>query len=357
MHVFAIHVGRHSPTGLEWENCDTVTALNDLVSGQDESVLLTQYDVPEADYVVGADEVLDAYYAHAPQHRDLSHFQVVRDRDAPTLIVESAESALADDWTRFPRQVAVRIAGPEFGGFIRIPPQFLQADDGAERVFRDVTDPVWDWLIRQIDADVDVSFVHTRTLNSCQGGGWSAIPRCWPGNEKEWLRQHLLHGELIVAAESPADAIAVRAGLLQIHDFLHESHELAQSVEGEGRHANGDYWHAIMHRREPDYGNAKYWYRRVGQHPLFSELATFAQSLLRVTELEGTDTTEWQQRLRIPTGWDSLAFVDLCEAAADSENEKMLNAFAGIIQWKEMQLLLEHTCRDALGWSETQRMT
>ena len=32
----------------------------------------------------------------------------------------------------------------------------------------------------------------------------------------------------------------------------------------------GGVWHAIMHRREGDFANSKYWYRRVGKHPAMS---------------------------------------------------------------------------------------
>ena len=40
--------------------------------------------------------------------------------------------------------------------------------------------------------------------------------------------------------------------------FSHESHTISQSIET----PSGNYWHAIMHRREGDYSNAKYWFRR-----------------------------------------------------------------------------------------------
>ncbi len=64
----------------------------------------------------------------------------------------------------------------------------------------------------------------------------------------------------------PAPAIA---GLWLYHDFLDESHTISQEIAT----PTGSYWHGIMHRREPDASNAKYWFRRVGDHPVFAELA------------------------------------------------------------------------------------
>ncbi|MFO0976726.1 MAG: hypothetical protein U0996_10035 [Planctomycetaceae bacterium] len=76
----------------------------------------------------------------------------------------------------------------------------------------------------------------------------------------------------------------VEAGILLHHDFLDESHAVSQTLEGVGSPATADYWHGIMHRREPDAGNASYWFRRVGSHPALQSLG---QNLIAwLTELQ-----------------------------------------------------------------------
>jgi hypothetical protein len=42
------------------------------------------------------------------------------------------------------------------------------------------------------------------------------------------------------------------------HDFLDEAHKIAQDDES----AEGSWLHAIVHRREGDFSNSKYWYAR-----------------------------------------------------------------------------------------------
>ncbi len=59
------------------------------------------------------------------------------------------------------------------------------------------------------------------------------------------------------------------AGLWLLAGNLDESHQISQSIES----PEGSFWHGIMHRREGDFWNAKYWFRRVGRHPVLSELA------------------------------------------------------------------------------------
>lgn len=174
-----------------------------------------------------------------------------------------------------------------------------------------------------------------------------SLPALAPSTPRNgWLRDRLSAVETWIhkVAGRSSEAITVTAGLWLLHDFLDESHSRAQSVEHEGRHRNGDYWHAIMHRREPDYGNSKYWFHQVGRHPVFVELAAEAARLLREAEQGPPDP--WPGRLLSARGWEPDAFVDLCRAAAERPGSE-LEHFARRVQWTEMLLLLARSWRDA----------
>src|SRR6187401_2907583 len=70
-------------------------------------------------------------------------------------------------------------------------------------------------------------------------------------------------------------ARACLAGLWLRFDDLDESHRVSQELHN----AEGSFWHAVMHRREGDFGNSKYWWRRVGLHPVFGMLGEEARAL------------------------------------------------------------------------------
>jgi len=66
-----------------------------------------------------------------------------------------------------------------------------------------------------------------------------------------------------------------QAGLWLLHDFWEPAHELVQDDPS----PEGSYWHAILHRREPDAFNARYWFRKVRTHPVQEWIATHAATL------------------------------------------------------------------------------
>lgn len=140
--------------------------------------------------------------------------------------------------------------------------------------------------------------------------------------------------DLLPESVRPA-RLALAAGLLQVFDFWDASHEAAQQADDLGERAISPYWHAIAHRREPDPGNAAYWFRRVGQHPVFPKLAEAARPLL-----DGHGDAPLAAKLRNGGRWEPLAMIELCTRAPAGSAAATL---AAEIQRLEMKLLLDAT--------------
>lgn len=83
------------------------------------------------------------------------------------------------------------------------------------------------------------------------------------------------------------------------HDDLDGAHRLCQAHEDD---ADCNYVHALLHRREGDFANAKYWFREVGNHPAYVLVAQAASDLGQPTLVTGGV-------------WRPAAMVDACAAA------------------------------------------
>ena len=135
-----------------------------------------------------------------------------------------------------------------------------------------------------------------------------------PGTPEESVRPYLQSLRL-----SPLSM----AGLWLYFGFLDESHEISQGIET----PDGSFWHAIMHRREPDADNSKYWWRRVGKHPVLDSLREHAPDV-------GYDFTT------------PAAFVDHCEAVRGTGGAE--EQIAERVQLLEWQILFDRCFRLAL---------
>ena len=129
------------------------------------------------------------------------------------------------------------------------------------------------------------------------------------------------------------------AGLWLLYDYLEECHHIAQQLETK----EAAYWHAIMHRRERDFSNSKYWFQRVGEHPIFAALHSKAKNL--VNNLKPDSSTFFLVK---QSRWDPLAFVDVCEACVTgrASGEDLCRQ----IQQTEWQLLFDYCYKKAIGF-------
>ena len=140
----------------------------------------------------------------------------------------------------------------------------------------------------------------------------------------------------------PLMADCCRSGLLLAFDCYEDSHGISQDIET----TTASYWHAILHRREPDMPNAKYWFRRVGSHVVYDKLNAAVQERIANSVLDIQPSGKAQFLIQ-QSSWDAIAFVDLCESAIDGDIE--LTPLCNDISRLEWQLLFDYTYHAAIG--------
>jgi hypothetical protein len=119
----------------------------------------------------------------------------------------------------------------------------------------------------------------------------------------------------------------VRGALLYSLDDLSGCHHFFQDT---ARDLVG-YWHGMMHRREADFDNARYWFRRSGKLPFFDTLHRRASAI-------SPDVAQQDS-------WDPYLFAGQCEQhrfGADSDIQELLR-----LQRAEFDVVFDYTWRQA----------
>jgi len=63
----------------------------------------------------------------------------------------------------------------------------------------------------------------------------------------------------------------IAAALWLYIDELDRSHQISQQIST----PTGSFWHGIMHRREGDFPNSHYWFRKAGEHPAMTGITGY----------------------------------------------------------------------------------
>ena len=127
-----------------------------------------------------------------------------------------------------------------------------------------------------------------------------------------------------VMATVDGESALIQSAALLWHDHLDESHNFSQNIPC----ADGSFLHGIMHRREPDYSNAKYWFNRAGRHPAYPKILNQVKQLVAGTSLENLGGIKW----------DAAAMVDAVSNARVGTDEYII---LQQVQRVEFESLLE----------------
>ena len=136
----------------------------------------------------------------------------------------------------------------------------------------------------------------------------------------------------------PVMADAALSALWLRFDALDPAHDVINRIDS----ATGCLWHGILHRREGDYPNARYWMHQAGNHPTYLYLAQGAGAIL--AQMSEIGNSEIHAGIRV---WDAMYFVKLCERAVKEGGN--LEAFCLRVQDLEWRILFHFCFQSAIG--------
>lgn len=162
-------------------------------------------------------------------------------------------------------------------------------------------------------------------------------PELGPGPRPGVLPFPVLAGRVdawLGSAGRPADvADRLRATAYLYHDHADPAHDIVQDLSDR----DGALIHGILHRREPDFWNARYWFRQAENHPVYQALTRRLDGLA-----QGAAQRGWADRLTLSGSVDPLALVDAIEAVHRRPAKDPEVQFLRQVQVAETECLVAH---------------
>ena len=155
--------------------------------------------------------------------------------------------------------------------------------------------PTFDSPIAELLSSKLIPSVLTALLNA-------PLPGLRPGPRHAELAQLIDNAQTLTAADVQLSAnarLALESALWLVADELDRSHAISQNLAT----PEGSFWHGVMHRREADFSNAKYWFHKAREQSFYKPLAAAIAADPLAAEIQSGPT------------WDPSEFVDQCQQA------------------------------------------
>ena len=165
---------------------------------------------------------------------------------------------------------------------------------------------------------LDRALYHLESLDSLKPTGTSPVGQIL-------LIREATTEQLTSSQELENRACLIRCLLLYANDALSEAHRLVQDVSGD----LAAYLHGMIHRREEDFENARYWFSRAGELPFFGELQK--------------QSAQISEDMAKQLNWDPYLFVTLCERSKYGSRTSVKTLVA--LQKAEFSTLLDYLYR------------
>jgi len=182
----------------------------------------------------------------------------------------------------------------------------------------------------QTDISFEVAAILSVDVEWVVNQGYEALVVTGADGRPTALAERPLRTGLAATQRSAAAALALW------NDHLAAAHAVFQNDES----PNGSLWHAILHRREGDFSNSKYWLARAGRHPVYEVLGELAAEAVSPAERGSIFSAV------LRGGWNAAALVDAVRQVSAS-NDPTTRSIAVRLQRLEWQALFCHCFRDA----------